>query len=934
MRHLSVLLLLLSFSSFFYSASALSSDGVALLSLRRRWTSVPPPINSTWNASHSTPCSWGGIQCDHAHNVISLNLSDYGIVGQLGPEIGHLTHLQKLALLNNGFSGKIPPQLGNCTHLEHLDLSSNYFSGQIPDCFKNLLNLEYLSLSINELTGQIPESLTQIPQLQLVELSYNSLSGPIPSSIGNMSELSLLYLQGNHLLSGEIPSSIGNCSKLKELFLNQNQFEGVLPHTLNNLHDIVYLDFADNALRGTVPLGSGSCENLFMLDLSNNVFSGGIPSGLGNCSGLTEFAAVNSGFSGSIPSSIGLLRSLSILRLPENHLSGKIPPEIGNCKSLTELTLYSNQLEGEIPSELGKLSELQDLELYSNHLTGEIPLSVWKIQSLEYILVYNNSLSGELPLEMTELKYLKNITLFNNHFSGVIPQTLGINSSLVVLDFTNNKFTGIIPPNLCHGKQLRILNLGLNQLRGSIPSNVGRCTTLTSANGLIGEIPSGIGTLMNLLSLDLSRNNLNGSIQVLSQIPFLLEINVSYNSFQGPIPKKLIESPYYSSTAFLGNPGLCISCSSSNGSICKASSYVKPCDEKSTHQKGLSKVKIAMIALGSSIFVVFLLLGLVYMFVSGGKSKQEVEISAKEGTTSLLNKVMEATANLSDRFIIGRGAHGVVYKAPVDPAQVFAVKKLAFAGNKGKNLSMVREIQTLGKIRHRNLVKLEDFWLRKDFGLILYTYMPNGSLHDVLHEKNPPPSLEWNVRYNIAIGIAHGLAYLHFDCDPPIVHRDIKPKNILLDADMEPHIADFGIAKLLDQSSASAPSISVPGTIGYIAPENAYTTANNRESDVYSYGVVLLELISRKKVVDPTFMEGMDIVSWVRTMWGQTEDIGKIVDSSLANELLDSTVLEQVNKVLQVALRSTEKDPHKRPTMRQVIRQLEDANPRTRSRKS
>ncbi|KAI9070943.1 hypothetical protein K1719_047093 [Acacia pycnantha] len=292
---------------------------------------------------------------------------------------------------------------------------------------------------------------------------------------------------------------------------------------------------------------------------------------------------------------------------------------------------------------------------------------------------------------------------------------------------------------------------------------------------------------------------------------------------------------------------------------------------------------------------------------------------------------MEATANLSDRFIIGRGAHGVVYKASLDSGQVFAVKKLAFSGNKGK--SMDREIQTLGKIRHRNLVKLENFWMRKDFGLILYTYMPNGSLHEVLHEKHPPLSLEWNVRYKIAIGIAHGLAYLHYDCDPPIVHRDIKPKNILLDSDMKPHIADFGIAKLLDQSSASAPSIFVPGTVGYIAPENAYTTANNRESDVYSYGVVLLELITRKMAVDPSFMEGVDIVNWVRTLWEGTEDVHKIADSGLAVQFLDSNVLEQTTKVLSMALKCTKKDLRVRPTMRDVVKQLEDANPRTRSKK-
>ncbi|KOM47532.1 hypothetical protein LR48_Vigan07g123600 [Vigna angularis] len=205
-------------------------------------------------------------------------------------------------------------------------------------------------------------------------------------------------------------------------------------------------------------------------------------------------------------------------------------------------------------------------------------------------------------------------------------------------------------------------------------------------------------------------------------------------------------------------------------------------------------------------------------------------------------------------------AHRIVYKVVIGPDKAFAMKKIRFTTSQGKNSSTAREIQTLGKIRHRNLVKLEDFWLRKDCGLILYSYMANGSLHDVLHERAPTPTLKWNVWYKIAVGIAHGLAYLHYDCDPPIVHRDIKPSNILLDSDMVPHIADFGIAKLLEQSSpASNTSIAVHGTIGYIAPENAYATTSSRESDVYIYGVFLLELITRKKatVTYPSYEDGV-----------------------------------------------------------------------------
>ncbi|KAJ7952027.1 receptor-like protein kinase [Quillaja saponaria] len=1011
-------LLLLCFSaSLCITVSSLSSDGMTLLSLMRSWTFVPSSLNSSWDVSDPTPCSWVGVQCDSTHNVVSLNLSDYRISGRLGPEIAHLTHLQTVDLSYNSFSGDIPPELGNCSMLENLDLSINSFTGKIPDSSVKFQKLQYLNLCSNILTGEIPKSLFQIPRLQYVYLNDNNLSVSIPTSVGNATELLNLYLHRNQL-SGPIPSSIGNCSKLEELFLDAT----------------------------TV---------------------------LWNCSGLTEFAVVNSNLTCSIPSSLGLLDKLTKLHLPENHLSGKIPPEIGMCKSLNSLHLYSNQLEGEIPSEIGMLSELQDLELFSNHLMGEIPLSIWKIPNLEHVLVYDNRLSGELPLEMTELKQLKNVTLFNNQFCGVIPQSLGINSSLVSLDFINNKFTGEIPPNLCFGKKLMVLNMGLNQLEGSIPPDVGSCTTLwrvilkqnnftgvlpdfarnpnlsymdisdnkiggaipsslgkctnltdinlsknkftglipqelgnlvnlrtlnlahnnlegplpahlsncskmdlfdvgfnflnefkklselqlggnlfggeipssigalqnlfyglnLSANGLTGGVPLEIGKLKRLLQLDISLNNLTESLAALEDLTSLVKINISDNSFVGPVPETLVKLLNSSVSSYMGNPGLCVQCSSSDGLTCTRNRNLKPCDHEATSKKGLSKFKIAMIAIGSSLFIVVLLFGLVYAIFFRRRSKRDIEISVEEGPSSLLHKVLKATENLNDRHIIGRGAHGVVYKAPVGPDNVFAVKKIAFAGTKRRSLSMVREIQTIGQIRHRNLVRFEDFWFREGHGLILYRYMQNGSLQDVLHEIDPPPSLEWSIRYKIAVGVAHGLAYLHYDCDPAIVHRDIKPSNILLDSDMEPHIADFGLAKLLDQSYASTMSGSVHGTIGYIAPENAYATRRSRESDVYSYGVVLLELITRKKAVDPLYTEDRDIVGWVRSVWSNTGEIDEIVDSSPMDEFIESDIMEQVREVLLVALRCTQKDPGKRPTMRDVIKQL--LNPSlTRSRNS
>ncbi|KAJ0007822.1 hypothetical protein Pint_30494 [Pistacia integerrima] len=852
-------LLLFSFSASLHAVFCLNSDGVALLSLFRQWTSMPSSLSSSWNSSDSTPCKWVGIECDSKNNVVSFNLTGYAISGQLGPEIGHLRQLETIDLSTNDFFGNIPEELGNCSALKNFDLSSNRFTGQIPGNFKYLQNLGFLSLFSNSLDGEIPESLFRIPGLQVVYLNDNNFNGSIPRNVGDLSEVVTLWLNGNRL-SNTIPESIGNCSKLQELYLNDNNLVGVLPESLNNLENLAYLDVSNNSLIGSIRLGSGNCKNFDTLVLSFNNFSAEIPPGLGNCSSLTTLAIVGSNLTGTIPSSFGLLDKLSYLDLCENHLSGKIPPELGQCKSLETLRLYTNQLEGKIPNELGMLSNLQDLELFSNNLTGEIPLSIWKISRLENLLVYSNSLSGELPSELSQLTYLKNISLYNNQFSGVIPQSLGINSSLVQVEFTNNKFTGEIPPNLCFGKQLRVLNMGLNQFHGRIPSDV------------------------------------------------------------GPIPESLIKLPDSSPSSFLGNPSLCVNCLSSGSLTCFGNSYLKPCYHHSSGLRGLSRIAIVLIVLGASLSLVFVLLGLVCLFLLQRRSKQELEISAEEGPSSLLNKVMKATENLNDRYVIGKGAHGVVYKALLGPNKVFALKKLVFGGHKAGRMSMIREIETVGKVRHRNLVRLEEFWLRKDCGLVMYRYMENGSLHDVLHATNQSPILEWNVRYKIAIGIAHGLAYLHHDCDPAIVHRDIKPQNILLDSEMEPHISDFGIAKLLDQSPSSTSSIFVPGTVGYIAPENAFTTKKSRESDVYSYGVVLLELITRRKPMD------IDIVGWVSSVWSNTKEINHIVDSSLKEEFLDSNIREQVIGLLSVALECTNKEPNNRPDMRQVVKRLSNMN--------
>jgi serine/threonine protein kinase len=298
-----------------------------------------------------------------------------------------------------------------------------------------------------------------------------------------------------------------------------------------------------------------------------------------------------------------------------------------------------------------------------------------------------------------------------------------------------------------------------------------------------------------------------------------------------------------------------------------------------------------------------------------------------EGSSSKLNEVIEVTENFDDKFVIGSGAHGTVYKATLNSGEVYAIKKLVISAHNSSYKSMIRELKTLGKIRHRNLIKLKEFWLRRECGFILYDFMENGSLYDVLHGIQPAPNLDWSVRYNIALGTAHGLAYLHHDCVPAIIHRDIKPSNILLNKDMVPRISDFGIAKFMDQSSAAPQTTGVVGTVGYMAPELAFSTRSSIESDVYSYGVILLELITRNTAVDPSFPDNMDIASWVPHALNGTDQIEVVCDPALVDEVYSTVEMDEVRKVLSLALRCTAKEAGRRPSMVDVVKELNDARP-------
>lgn len=396
--------------------------------------------------------------------------------------------------------------------------------------------------------------------------------------------------------------------------------------------------------------------------------------------------------------------------------------------------------------------------------------------------------------------------------------------------------------------------MGGNLFNGSIPRELGSLTGLQIAlnlsyNKLTGEIPPELSNLVMLEFLLLNNNNLSGEIpSSFANLSSLLGYNFSYNSLTGPIP--LLRN--ISMSSFIGNEGLCgppLNQCIQTQPFAPSQSTGKPGGMRSSKIIAITAAVIGGVSLMLIALIVYLMRRPVRTVASSAQDGQPSEMSLdiyfppKEGFT--FQDLVAATDNFDESFVVGRGACGTVYKAVLPAGYTLAVKKLASNHEGGNNNnvdnSFRAEILTLGNIRHRNIVKLHGFCNHQGSNLLLYEYMPKGSLGEILHD--PSCNLDWSKRFKIALGAAQGLAYLHHDCKPRIFHRDIKSNNILLDDKFEAHVGDFGLAKVIDMPHSKSMS-AIAGSYGYIAPEYAYTMKVTEKSDIYSYGVVLLELLT------------------------------------------------------------------------------------------
>jgi Leucine-rich repeat (LRR) protein len=908
--------------------------------------------------------------------------SGNGFGGFLPKELGLLQNLYILDISNNDFTGSIPPELGSMTNLQYLYLSTNKLTGSIPAELGNLTNLICLYLYTNSLTGTLPAELRNLKNLTEILVYSNNLSGTIPPSLGELQQLDTLDIHSNSFI-GTLPLELFNCTTLTSLYISENNFSGTIPSQIGNLRSLLSLRVQTNQFTGPIPEEIGDLVALKELIMSSNDFSGSIPASLADMNNLSVIYLYNNQLSGAIPSELGMKSNLTQLDLRNNLLSGSLPPGLCSQGFLKYLDVSHNSLEGGIPLELascvslfrieasfnfftsipdsfGKGTELSFLDLSNNRLLGPFPSQLGFNSNLSNLALANNGLSGDLsPLQCSSLPNLQSINLAFNHLEGAIPSSLASCNRLFRLDLSFNSFNGSVPSSLpinlqvlhLQGNQLlsqdpsiytslknlNDLNLAQNEFKGSIPPELAKLDVLTmlnlSFNQFSGIIPIVLGSLQALEVLDLSYNQLSGTIPLtLGQILSLESVNVSYNELNGSLPpswvKKLLAS---NSSSFVGNPGLCLNYSAEND-LCQTIFSNTSITSQSRKKDHLSVGVIVSIVFSC----VACVLGCVVLgccFWRGGSGDEKVmlednkyiEVTSSPGSDLSFSEIMVATRNLSDDCIIGKGSHGTVYKAVLPNGNIVVVKKVASLDKDLRiHKSFLREIDTIGNAKHRNLVKLLGFCKWGEIGLLLYDYVPNGNLFEALHNHVKGLVLDWEARLKIAEGIAQGLAYLHDDYIPPIIHRDIKSSNVLLDEDLEPHIGDFGIAKVMAlqprENYASSTAV-VAGTHGYIAPEYGYGTSVTEKVDVYSYGVVLLELLIGKQPVDLSFGESMHIVAWVRARVQQNggANVNDVLDSRLLMTTITDAQRTQMLHVLRIAILCTKDAPSDRPTMRNVL---------------
>ncbi|KAJ6991734.1 LOW QUALITY PROTEIN: hypothetical protein NC653_019790 [Populus alba x Populus x berolinensis] len=872
---------------------------------------------------------------------------------------GQLQSLEYLWLDYNILEGTLPSAIANCSSLVHFSANGNRLGGLIPAAIGELPKLQVVSLSENKFVGAVPTSMfcnvsVYPPSLRIVQLGFNGFSGVVgPESGGCFSVLQVLDLQANHI-RGVFPLWLTRVVTLTILDVSRNLFSGVVPAEIGNLSRLEELKMGGNGFKEVVPVEIQQCRSLQVLDLHGNDLSGEIPEVLGDLGGLKVLSLV----SGSVPGSFRNLTGLETLNLGGNGLNGSLPDEVMGLSNLTTLDLSGNGFSGEIPATIGSLNRVMFLNLSGNGFSGRIPSSFGNLLRLSSLDLSRQSLSGELPSELAGLPNLQVIALQENMLSGDVHEGFSSLLGLRYLNLSSNGFSGQIPLTFGFLKSLVVLSLSKNHISGLIPPELGNCSDLETleleSNSLTGNIPGDLSRLLHLKVLDLGtiyqvKSQMKSPnarryphcrwIAIIFQIPVnvaqisgLVYLNVSRNNLEGGIPA-LLGSRFNNPSAFADNPRLC------------GKPLPRNCvDVEASNRRKRLILLIAVVVSGACMlalcccFYTYSLLRWrkrLKQGAAGEKKRSPARPSSNgsggRGSTDnggpklvmfnnkiTLAETTEATRQFDEENVLSRTRYGLVFKACYSDGMVLSIRRLP-DGSLDENMFR-KEAEFLSKVKHRNLTVLRGYYAgAPDMRLLVYDYMPNGNLATLLQEASHQDGhvLNWPMRHLIALGIARGLAFLHTS---NIVHGDVKPQSVLFDADFEAHLSDFGLDRLTIATPAEPSTSATVGTLGYVSPEAVLTGEVSKEADVYSFGIVLLELLTGKRPV--MFTQDEDIVKWVKKQL-QKGQITELLEPGLLELDPESSEWEEFLLGVKVGFLCTAPDPLDRPTMSDIVFMLE-----------
>ncbi|TQD79222.1 hypothetical protein C1H46_035260 [Malus baccata] len=894
------------------------------------------------------------------HSLRHLNLSHNIIDGELN--LNGLNQLEVLDLTVNRFYGDLKMTFpGVCSNLVVANLSANNFTGRIDNLFDECFNLQYLDLSSNYLSGEIwsgfirltafsvsenyfsgaisPSVFTNNCSLVALDLSVNSFSGAVPANISKCQRLIILNLWGNHF-TGPIPSKIGSILGLQGLFLGNNSFSRDIPESLLDLSSLTFLDLSRNNFRGKIQDIFGRFRQVKFILLHSNGYTGGIhSSGILKLPNVSRLDLSHNNFTGPLPLDISLPK-LKLFVLAFNQFNGTIPPGYGNISTLQALDLSFNSLTGAIPSTLGNLSSLLWLMLANNSLTGPIPHELGNCSSLLWLNLANNKLSGPIPSQLTMIgrnvqptfdknirdnhqiiagsgeclamrrwipadyppfnfvytiltrkncrsiwdRLLKGNGLFPICAAGSYVRTLQISG---YVQLSGNQLSGQLPADIGTMSNFSMINLGVNRFQGELPANIGQLPLVVfniSRNNFSGQIPGEIGNIKCMQNLDMSYNNFSGTFPLsLNGLNELSKFNISYNPLISGIIPSSGQLATFEKDSYLGNPLLQLP------EFIDNSTY--PENKIKGNPKKPTKSAAHMVHSYSE---------------RAGHSPQDADI-------------LNATRNFSEDRIIGSGGFGTVYQGVLQDGRVVAVKKLQREGLEGER-EFRAEMEVLSGNGfgwpHPNLVTLHGWCLYGSEKILVYEYMEGGTLEDLISDR---VRLTWRRRVDVAVDVARALVFLHHECFPAIVHRDVKASNVLLDKDGKARVTDFGLARIVDAGDSHV-STMVAGTVGYVAPEYGQTWQATTKGDVYSYGVLAMELATGRRAVDG----GEEcLVEWARRVMGngrQGFNQSVIPVMLMGSGLADGA--EEMCELLKVGIKCAAEAPQSRPNMKEVLAML------------